>query len=570
MRKVFSFRITLISILACLIALLLMGRLYMLQVVEAETFRAVAKGQYVEQNASLFDRGSIFFKDKVGNLVSAATLRSGFTVAVNPKLLTNPDTVFTKISPLLPDLSKEDFLTKATKKNDPYEELLHRVPEETGDAITDFDITGLNSYRERWRYYPGNSMAAHTVGFLAYEGDQLAGRYGLERSYNDTLSRASASLYVNFFAEVFANLNKTLFLSDEAREGDVVTAIEPSVQLYLENKLRDVNAKWSPKSAGGIIINPKTGEIYALAALPTFDLNDFEDSDLNSFKNPLVENVYEFGSIMKPLTMAAGLDVGVVTPETTYNDKGSIVLDGKKISNYDGKGRGVVPMQEVLSQSLNTGVTFVVQQMGTDTFRSYMEKYGIREETGIDLPNEAMPLTSNLDSPRTLEYATASFGQGIALTPVGMARALSTLAGGGVVPQPHVVTDIQYSNGLTKHIAWTPGPQAIKPETAEEISRMLVTVVDTALLHGNAKQEHYSIAAKTGTAQIANPDGGGYYTDRYLHSFFGYFPAYDAKFLVFLYVVEPQHVQYASETLTEPFLDISKFLISYYELPPDR
>jgi cell division protein FtsI/penicillin-binding protein 2 len=198
-----------------------------------------------------------------------------------------------------------------------------------------------------------------------------------------------------------------------------------------------------------------------------------------------------------------------------------------------------------------------------------MDSYGVTSETGIDLPNEASPLVKNLQSPRMIEYVTASYGQGVAISPIAMARSLATLAS-GAPPTPHVASDIQYTSGLTKHMAWESGPVALKPETQQEISRMLVAVVDNALLKGKAKQERYSIAAKTGTAQIADPNGGGYYADKYLHSFFGYFPAYDAKFLVFLFTVEPQGVNYASETLTHPFLDLTKFLISYYELPPDR
>ncbi|MEQ1678771.1 MAG: penicillin-binding transpeptidase domain-containing protein, partial [Chitinophagaceae bacterium] len=239
-------------------------------------------------------------------------------------------------------------------------------------------------------------------------------------------------------------------------------------------------------------------------------------------------------------------------------------------SNYDGRARGKVPMQEVLSQSLNTGVAFAVEKMGTNVFRTYLEKLGFSEETGIDLPNEATPLTENIKtSPRMIEYVTASYGQGIALTPLGMARSLSALAS-GIVPTPHIASEIVYGTGLSNAITWEGSQPVFKPKTNEDITRMLVEVVDTALLKGKAKQERYSIAAKTGTAQIADPNGGGYYADKYLHSFFGYFPAYDAKFLVFLYTVEPQGVSYASETLTNPFLDITKFLLSYYEIPPDR
>jgi cell division protein FtsI/penicillin-binding protein 2 len=227
-------------------------------------------------------------------------------------------------------------------------------------------------------------------------------------------------------------------------------------------------------------------------------------------------------------------------------------------------------MQTVLSKSLNTGVAFVVGKLGKDSFREYMINFGLTEKTNIDLPNEALNITKNLNSPRTIEYITASYGQGIALTPVSTVRALSTLANGGLLVSPHVVKEIRYKTGLSKKIDFDEPKRVLKKETADEVTRMLIKVVDESLLNGKEKNPHYSIAAKTGTAQIASPDGKGYYSDRYLHSFFGYLPANNPKFLIFLYTVNPKGVEFAANTLAEPFFDLTKFLINYYNLTPDR
>ena len=354
--------------------------------------------------------------------------------------------------------------------------------------IQDVGITGLNAYKDRWRFYPGDSLASQTLGFVAYDEDTLRGVYGVERYYNDILSRDGSDVYVNFFAEVFANLNKTIFDSTSEREGDIVTSLEPSVQLFLDRQLKEVQEKWDSKLTAGIIMNPNNGEIYALGVYPTFNLNNFgEEDNISIFGNPLVENVYEMGSIIKPLTMAAGIDAGAVNKETTYYDSGLVELDGFKIGNFDGKGRRTVDMQEVLSQSLNTGVAFVVDEMGTDVFGDYMRSFGIGQETGIDLPNESAGLVDNLDSPRRIEYATASFGQGIAMTPISTIRALATLANGGVLVTPHIATKIKYKNGLSKKVSFNDGERVLKPETTEEITQMLVKVVDDALLGGTVK-----------------------------------------------------------------------------------
>jgi cell division protein FtsI/penicillin-binding protein 2 len=279
--------------------------------------------------------------------------------------------------------------------------------------------------------------------------------------------------------------------------------------------------------------------------------------------------VYEFGSIMKPLTMAAALSAGVVSPSTTYNDTGCMTLDTSTICNFDRKARGVVPMQQILSQSLNMGAAFLAGKLGPTQFRSYFTNLGFGEKTGIDLPAEASGLISNLESPRKIEYATAAFGQGIAVTPVEMLRALGALANDGKTVVPHVVSSVKLDTGVVKALDVAPGKQVFTPEAARAVSEMLTSVVDHNLSKGTLAIPSLSVAAKTGTAQLTTA-AGGYCKDRYFHSFFGYFPAYAPRFIILLYTNDPQGVEYASETLTGTFMDLTHFLSDYYDLPPDR
>lgn len=561
-------RIRLISIGTILFALLLMTKLYYVQIVSGEEFSERADRQYVRPVGGVFNRGSIFFKAKDGTLMAAASLRTGYTIAINPKLLDDHEKVYEEISQFI-SVNKEDFLARAAKSTDPYEEIAKRIDPEIAEKISALNIPGVNIYKEKWRYYPGGVLAGQTIGFVGFKGDTLGGRYGLENYYNDTLARNDKNVYVNFFAEVFSDIHKS-FTDTGTAEGDITTSIEPNVQSYLEKHLGEVQAKFGSKLTGGIIIDPKTGEIYAMGAVPTYNPNSFQtEKNVSVFTNPLVQNIYEMGSIVKPLTVAAGLDANVITAKSTYYDAGFITLNNKTIYNYDQRGRGYTDMQQVLSQSLNTGVAYIVTKLGNKKFADYMSRYGIGSVTGIDLPNEAKGLTDNLKSNRDVEFATASFGQGIAMSPIAMTRALSVLANGGMLVTPHVGTKIDYKVGFSRDIVYPAPTRVISDEASHEISRMLTEVVDKALLEGKVKMDHYSIAAKTGTAQIAIP-GAGYSPDKFLHSFFGYFPAYNPRFLVFLYTVEPQGVEYASHTLTEPFVDITKFLINYYEIPPDR
>jgi cell division protein FtsI/penicillin-binding protein 2 len=488
-------------------------------------------------------------------------------MTVNPKLLSSPEDAYKKISSII-TLDHAAFIQKATKPNDSYEEVAHRITSDQAAAINALDLQGVNLYAEQWRFYPGLTAAAQSIGFVGYKGDDLVGRAGLESSNEDILVRNSQNVYANSFAQMFSDFGKVV--TSSATEGDVVTTIEPTVQSFLDDQIEKVDKQYSSTMTGGIVIDPKTGEIYALGAYPTFDPNTYQtEKDPSVFINPLVENVYEMGSIVKAITMASGLDAGVVTASSTYNDKGCETLDSRKICDYDGVARGVIPMQQVLNQSLNLGAAYVAGKLGNKLFSQYLDGFGLTEKSGIDLPNEAHGLTANLNSNRNIEHATASYGQGIAVSPIVIVRALSVLANGGTLITPHVVKEIDYIDGRVKTTPIVQGPQVIKKASADKITQMLVNVVDQALLEGTVKQANYSVAAKTGTAQIAAP-GGGYYPDRYLHSFFGYFPAYNPRFLVFLYTVYPKDVEYASHSLTQPFINVVKFLINYYQIPPDR
>ncbi len=551
---------------ACII-----GKLFLLQVVHGNDFTKRADRQYAPSSTELFDRGTIYATTKDGTRVELATVTSGFKLAIVPAQIKDPEAVFTALSPYI-SLDHDTFIARASRSTDPYEEIQTHLTKESADAVTALGITGVNLYQDSWRNYPGNYLASKVVGFIGYKGDILTGRYGLEKQYNDLLIKSQDNVYTNFFAEVFDNIKDSF--SNPVDEGDIVTTIEPSVQAHLEQQLGALMDKYTPDEAGGIIMDPRDGSILALGALPDYDPNNYgKAQSLDDYADPLVEHVNELGSIVKGLTMSAGLDAGVVTPETKYTDKGFVMLSGKKINNFDFKGRGVITMQDVLNQSLNTGAVFVMQKLGHENFRNYFYKFGLNSKTGIDLPDEAQSLVKTLDGNVDVDFGTASFGQGISLTPVAMIRAFSALANGGVMSNPHIVSTIIYKDGVEKPAPVPkPLPRVLKPDTAVTISHMLVTAFSQNPVAKATKEQdkYWNIAAKTGTAQITNPATGDYYTDRYLHSMIGYFPAYNPQFIVLLYMKNPHGAQYASSSVANNFENIAHFLLAYYQVPPDH
>ncbi len=571
MKAHLAFRTRLIGVFFILAAFLLIVRLYFVQIIHGNVYRQNATAQYVEQSPDTLNRGNIYFTTKDGTLVAAAVMQTGYRVAITPVDIDDAKATYKSLTAITP-IDKVRYFASTKKTADPYEEVAFRVSNEAATKIRALKLKGVLLVQDQWRTYPGEDLAASAVGFVGYKGNKKIGVYGLERQYESTLVETTAGLYVNPFAEIFANVGALLSHDPASRQGDIITSIEPSTQAELEKVLDTVMKTYTPRIAGGIVMNPHTGEILAIGMRPGFNPNTYNTvTDPSVFGNPLVEGRYELGSIMKPLTMAAGIDSGAITPQTTYYDAGCIQRSSKTICNYDHKARNTVPMQEILNQSLNLGVTFIADKMGHPAFTNYMKSYGFGDRTGIDLPNEVSGDISTLTNGRgpDVNYAAAAFGQGVSVSPIEMTRALSVLANGGVLPTPHVVTGVRYESGITRAVTASSGVRVLKLETARAVSEMLTTVFDTALLKGKFKMEHYSIAAKTGTAQIAIP-GQGYYTDRYLHSFFGYFPAQDPKMIVFLFTVEPHGAEFASATLAQPFNDMAKFLINYYDIPPDR
>ena len=226
-------------------------------------------------------------------------------------------------------------------------------------------------------------------------------------------------------------------------------------------------------------------------------------------------------------------------------------------------------MSQVLEKSLNTGAVFVQQLIGKKIFKDYLEKFGFSKKTGIDLVGEIKGNLSNLNTKRDIEYATASFGQGIAITPMELATALSSIANGGKLMRPYVVEKFIYSDGREEIVMPEIVGQAISSETADKLTKMLIDVVENG--YGKkAGVSGYFVAGKTGTAQVPDNDSGGYSPDKTIHSFGGFFPAFNPKFLILIKLDNPQKIRFAADSVTPVFSEIAKYILNYYEIAPTR
>lgn len=562
-------RIVLLSIVILSAAVAIGGRFFALQILRYDVYADLARRQQQYTVSPEPTRGTIYMReDKTGKLVRVATTQSGSILYIDNRAFPfeRADSVFSLLNAITP-LDRDRYDTILQKKDDPYEVLKSRLTYEEGERVLALAILGVGLVPHAWRFYPGDTLASHVIGFVSHAAENPTGQYGIEKYYEDELRGATGLLLQERDARGLLIALGEQFRTPSYEGRDIITTIEPAVQQAAEEELFGLIERWRAAQGGIIIVEPKTGKIKALAAYPSFNPNEyFTERNFDAFLNPFVEKIFELGSVFKPITMAAALDAGAVTPETTYIDQGEVRVGAAIIKNFDGKARGKQTMTQVLQESLNTGAVFAMQRLGTERFKDYFYRFGFGEKLGVDLPGEVAGDISNLNSAREVEFATASFGQGIAVTPLRLTMALSSLANGGMLMQPYVRETL--SDGTARQPTLI--RQVILPGTARTISRMLVEVVDTTLAGGAAKKPGYSIAAKTGTAQIPRQDERGYEETEFLHAFFGYFPAYDARFLIFMFLERPQGVRYASQSLTESFRSLTDFLINYYTIPPDR
>lgn len=561
-----NIRIYILIAAVVLVGAAVSSRLFFLQVSKREYFLAQAESQHQFSKIIPPRRGEIFAQNKFGELIPLAVNKSFDLVYVVPKEIKNPGELAPKLSVIL-GLSETEIFAKISKPDDPYEPLKRKLILREVEALKNLKIAGIYLSSEIGRFYPSDNLASHLIGFtIMKKSDEISGQYGLEEYYNEILTGKPGFFEGDKDARgywIFGPQDKKVIPAQDG--ANLILTVDFNIQSEAEKQLAGAVKKWKAESGTIIVIEPQTGKILALANWPSFNLNEYNKEKINVFLNAATQTVYEPGSSFKPITIAAGLDAEVITPETTYNDKGEVKFGGYTLKNFDGKGRGVVNMIKVLEESLNTGVIFVQQRLGKDLFRKYVQSFGFDEKTGIDLPGEVKGKISGILGKQEVNFATASYGQGIAVTPLELIRAVSALANGGKIMRPYIVEKIDYGKGRIEQIFPKIERQVISEQVSAKISAMLASVIT----NGQAKRAQvpgYLVAGKTGTAQI--PDGLGGYSNEVIHNFVGFAPAMDPKFAILVKLDKPKGVRWAEGSVGPVFRDLTKFILDYYQIPP--
>jgi len=566
-------RFKLIIILIFIFGVFILGRLFQLQIIEHNFNLPIINEQIISAA-----RGRIFIKEKE-NLFPLTLNINQYHLSVDPQIIKEEDKVMEvaeKIAPFLgiviegesqfikEDSKTDDFknlLSRLSKKDDRYELLKKDITTQEFEEIKNFNLPGIFFNSVSKRYYPEAEFFGHLTGFTRIIDGEQRGQYGLEEFFDHDLTGVDGRQTKKLSSLPIYRTDK------KAQPGiDIVLTIDRSLQFFVYNLLEKAIEDYKADSGSIILLSPKTGAILALANYPYFNPNKyFEVQDLSLFRNSAISDSFEPGSIFKIITMAGALDSNTIKPTDFFTDTGFVKIDEDTIHNVDDENFGTVTITEILEESINTGMVYVADLLGRESFRNYLKKFGFGGLTDIELSGEVSGDINNLERKQPIYLATASFGQGISVTPLQMITAVGAIANSGKLMKPFIVDQILDGKKLIKR-----KPKAIRsvisPSAAAMLSTMMVSVVENGY-GSRAKVSGYLVAGKTGTAQVPQSEGG--YSDEVIHSFVGFAPATDPQFAALIKIDNPKEERFAAATAASVFGDLAEFVLKYYNIPPD-
>lgn len=601
-------RITVLSVVFLIVGAVLLARLFDVQILRGAFYTALAADQHELYQKLFPERGSILVQEKVGEKTISyplVTNRTMHVVYAIPKEIKDSTTTASQLLEVL-GLSEDDkkeaqeladrlrgtatttdaeitvYADTAVKeatlnelvgifdqKDKTYYLVRERVEDDIFDKLKKLQLPGVGFNEKSYRFYTEPSLGGQLFGFFGYDGNDRKGKYGLEGYYDKLLSGRAGEIFSQ--QDVLGNviaLGKS-YLREKVDGADLILTINRPLQYQACQSLKKSLEQHKSKSGSVIVMEPSTGKILAMCSFPDYDPNQYnkvEDASVYGVK--AINDAYEPGSIFKTITMAAAVDAGAVSPETTYTDTGVVDYKDYKIRNFNDKVYGLSTMTNVLEYSINTGVIYAMRQMTTKVFSQYIKSFGFGDFTGIDLFKETTGNIANLSRKGEINTATASFGQGISVTPIQMLTAFSAIVNGGKLMKPYVVDKI-IIDGQTKQIQPQEIKQVISPKTSMLMKGMLVSVVE----NGHAKKAQipgWRVGGKTGTAQVPDKRGGYKSDDSIIGSFVGFAPYNDPRVAILVRVDEPIEGKMGETVAAPVFVEVAKFALEYYNVPHDK
>jgi cell division protein FtsI (penicillin-binding protein 3) len=503
-------------------------------------------------------RGMIY--DRNGQPLAVNTLK--YRIGISPNLVSNEEDTIAELSAILGRDPLE--IRRIVTSNAQWELLATNVEPDVWRRIAELDYISIGVESIPERYYPQGDLLSQVIGFVGWDVDVLRGYIGVEGRYEEDLAGRVRRQEVS-------NIPFTVPQDEQRldRGADIVLTIDRDIQYLAQMELQAALEATGAQSGTVIVMNPNNGDILAMISLPTFDSNNYQEVDDNRIlRNPAVADVYEPGSVFKVLTVAAALEKKTITPTWTYIDNGSIEVGGRTYLNWDRQAYGQMDVEGMLVNSLNVGAASIAVEMGTDDFYSMISTFGIGQRTGVDLPFEAAGLVKmpNRDadwSPSDL--GSNSFGQGISVTSLQMLNAVNVIANGGLLVQPRVVSQV-VRGGNVDNLEPIIIRRSLSEETAQIVTNMMVNVVERGL-DNQAMLPGYTIAGKTGTAQIANALGYEEGTSKV--SFIGFLPADDPQISILVMLDRPRSSIWATYTAAPVFRNLAEKLVLMLEIPTD-
>ncbi len=562
---------------------LIVIRLAYWQIIKSDDLIAQAETQRVRTQDILAPRGSILFSD--GSVL--ASIQPSFQVFAQPKIISDKLSTAKALSQIFwqrdatisANLTPEEELDRTTQIDQLSDQINKKISQDlywvslnqtvnwdTKQAITKLNLPGIGFDQNYQRFYPEGSSSAHMLGFVGSDvyGNQT-GYFGLEGTYNGELKGLNGQITQETDAQGLPILIGKYSSRDPKSGKNLVLNIDPAIQHMVESELLSGIEKYGAKGAEGVVMDPKTGAILAMASYPNYDPAKPANFPKDYFKNPVIADTYEPGSTFKVLVMAAAINENLVTPATLCTICGGPVnLGGFTIRTWNNEYEPNSSMDDVIIHSDNVGMVFISQKMGLDRMYSYIRKFGFGDLTGIDLQDEESPDLRPKADWHDIDVATASFGQGISVTPIQLVRAIATIANGGKLMEPHLVSQIK-DGDRTITIPPRVISQPISAQAAQVVTQMMVDAVNK----GEAKfysLKGFNVAGKTGTAQI--PIAGHYDPTKTIASFVGFAPAEDPKFVMLIKYDQPSSSIYGAETAAPSFFKIAQNLFTYYGILP--